>query len=181
MNYTIHPNESMQIINKTFMAYLLNKLDNHGVNLHEMKPEYPPIKIISESYYNGFDFNPHIRASRHGKVIFENRNINELQEKSIIDFMDDDIKDNIDIIALELANFITLYPTHDFIFSNLPEFSPFFHSMDRCGDTGFAARSISGTEFINGESCIIFEFQAFAVDKYRKTGEIQDEKWEIKN
>ena len=170
--YPINPYQSIQLINKSFMSYFLNEIEKLGVNLFELKPQFSLIKEMSERYCFPGEELAFVKAHFHGQVIFEDRNISELQHKSIYDFMDKSIKENLDLLAFEFAKFVSFYPKCDIFFSLLPDVEPFIESMDRDEETGFAARSFYG--FFFGEeannSNILFEFYAFAADKMREIG-----------
>ena len=165
MNYQYSPIEKTQIINNVFMAYFLNILDNEGINLVDYWPVFPPI-INWDIYDEHFEF---IKGKHIGWLLVKNRSINELDNKSIEDFMDDYIKDKLAAEAVKFAQVIKAYPGSDIVFALLPESPPYICGINKDEDTRFAARTTFGTSLKDNKEFIIFDFHAYFVHKYKNT------------
>ena len=157
------------VLNRVFAAYFMNIADNKGVNFEESKPTFKPIAEFNEGICFTQDVNLHwMKYFYHGKILFEELDIDELKNVSIEDFFDDDLKSKVADLACDFSERVKENSPCDFVFSDMPDCQPFISSFCIDPETNFKSRLIVGKDFVTNKWNCIFEFYCLLMQKVRE-------------
>lgn len=159
--------QAIYTLNDVCMAYFQNILVEEGINLLEMKSEFPDIERMRHNFFVPDVNYAYMKDMHCGKVLIMNKDLSDILNKKIYDYFDDSFKDGIKKSAIELSETIKKHPNSDIVFSQFLG-TPFLSICSSDSETNFTSRIIYRRDILDNCSMFIFEYCALLMDKYIK-------------
>lgn len=163
--------EACSMYNNVFAAFFLNECDvKEGINFEDSKPQMTQISWLNEerSYFNDYDTPYGLKHFFQGRVEFDNVDIEKLKVSRIEDFFDKTMQSKITDVARYFANAVNAHKYCDFVFSSMPDATPFIYDCMLDPETNFRARLIIGHDLATNTYNAVWEFYCLLMSKFRQ-------------
>jgi hypothetical protein len=161
-------------LNRVFAAFFMNQCYiKDGINFIDSKPQMPNIASLNDSgrFFVEGDNVAGLKEFFHGKVVIEKIDLEKFREVGISDFFEGEIQGQIMGVASHFAAVVKQNQYCDFVFSDLPDASPFIFDCILDPKTNFKSRLIIAHDMMTGNHNAIWEFNCLLVSKFREVEE----------
>jgi hypothetical protein len=158
-------------LNRVFAAFFMNQCAiKDGIDFEDSKPKMKQIACLNEDgqYFTEKDSPYGLKHFFHGRVEISSLDFDKFRVAGIYEFFDDELKEKITDSARYFSQAVKSHNHCDFVFSSLPDASPFLYDCILDPDTNFRSRLIIGRDVAENKYKGVWEFNCLLVSKFRE-------------